>query len=291
MRALLREPVHFLLRAIGHFRSNQGLLLCGAVAYYTLLSIVPLLALLLVSLSQLVDQPQLLHIAATYLELIAPGQSEPLMRQIEIFLEHRHVIGGVGVVILLFFSSMAFTALENAMSVIFFHRVAIRRRHFLISAILPYFYILLLGMGLLVVSVVSGALQGLANYDVLLLGHEWSLGAVPGALVYVLGVFGEILMLTALYMVMPVGHLALRHAVLGAVIATALWELTRHFLVWYFATLSFVNVIYGSFATVIIILLTLEVASVILLFGAQVIAEYERGDRRPGAGALHTSGD
>jgi hypothetical protein len=28
--------------------------------------------------------------------------------------------------------------LENAMSVIFFHRVAIRRRHFLVSAIMPY---------------------------------------------------------------------------------------------------------------------------------------------------------
>ena len=42
---------------------------------------------------------------------------------------------------MLFFSSLAFTVLENAMSVIFHHRVAIRRRRFLGPAILPYGYI------------------------------------------------------------------------------------------------------------------------------------------------------
>ena len=61
---------------------------------------------------------------------------------------------------MLFFSSLAFTVLENAMSVIFHHRVAIRRRHFLVSAILPYCYILCLGVGLLIVTLVSNSLQG-----------------------------------------------------------------------------------------------------------------------------------
>jgi membrane protein len=51
---------------------------------------------------------------------------------------------------------------------------------------------------------------------------------------------------------------------------------TRRILAWYFATLSMVNVIYGSFATAVIVLLTLEVAAIILLLGAQVIAEVDR---------------
>jgi membrane protein len=57
-----------------------------------------------------------------------------------------------------------------------------------------------------------------------------------------------------------------------------LWEITRHLLVWYFSKLSLVNMIYGSFATAIIILVSLEVGAIILLLGAQVIAEYERID-------------
>ena len=60
---------------------------------------------------------------------------------------HRDVIGWVLLGTMIFFSSLAFTVLENAMSVIFHHRVAIRRRRFIVSALLPYCYILSLGVG------------------------------------------------------------------------------------------------------------------------------------------------
>ena len=78
------------------------------------------------------------------------------------------------------------------------------------------------------------------------------------------------------------GRLALRHALIGAVTAALLWELTRHLLVWYFSTLSQVNVVYGSLTTSIVVLFTLEIAATLLLFGAQVISEYERIDRMEG---------
>jgi uncharacterized BrkB/YihY/UPF0761 family membrane protein len=50
----------------------------------------------------------------------------------------------------------------------------------------------------------------------------------------------------------------------------------RHVLVWYFETLSRVGEVYGSLATAIVLLLSLELAATLLLLGAQVIAEYER---------------
>jgi YihY family inner membrane protein len=75
---------------------------------------------------------------------------------------------------------------------------------------------------------------------------------------------------------MPVGSPRLRHALLGAITAAVIWEITRHLLTWYFATLSQVSVVYGSLTTAIVVLLTLEIAAALLLFGAQVIAEYER---------------
>ena len=58
-----------------------------------------------------------------------------------------------------------------------------------------------------------------------------------------------------------------------------LWELTRHVLVWYFARLSQVNLVYGSLTTAIVVLLSLEILAGLLLFGAQVISEYERLER------------
>jgi YihY family inner membrane protein len=171
---------------------------------------------------------------------------------------------------------MAFTVLENAMSVIFHHRVAIQRRHFLVSAVIPFLFIVFIGAGLLLITFISGALQSIDGAEVTLFGAQWNLQGVEGKILYLLGVGGQILLLTALYLVMPVGRLALRHALVGALFAAVLWEVTRHLLVWYFSTLSLVNVVYGSLATAVIVLLSFEAAALILLFGAQVIAEFER---------------
>ena len=275
-RFVLDHPWQFIKQVVGGFRANQGFLLAGAVAYYTLLSIVPMFALILVVLSQIQEAEELIHTLRTYLMLVVPNQAEILSNQISLFLQNWKVIGFVGFVVLLFFSSFAFTVLENAMSVIFFHRVAIKRRHFLISAIIPYSYILFAAAGLLVVSVVSGSLHSLENPSFLVMGQTWSLSTLETVLVYLLGIIGEVMLLTSLYLVMPVGRLALRNALIGGVTAALLWEITRHFLVWYFSTLSLVNIVYGTFATAIIILLSLEAAAIILLLGAQVIAEYER---------------
>ena len=280
---VLDNPWRFTRLVISGFRANQGLLLAGAVAYYTLLSMVPMLALILVLLSQIQEPRELLYTLHDYLALIAPGQVDVLINQISLFLENWKVVGVVGLLILLFFSSLAFTVLENAMSVIFFHRVAIKRRHFLMSAIIPYFFILLLAAGLLLVSAVSGSLHALDASSITLMGHAWSLSGLEKTLVYLLGIIGETLLLTSLYLVMPVGRLELRHALIGGITAVVLWEITRQFLIWYFSTLSLVNVVYGTFATAIIILITLEVAATILLIGAQVIAEYERIGTAPSA--------
>ncbi|NIR60955.1 MAG: YihY/virulence factor BrkB family protein [Gammaproteobacteria bacterium] len=288
LRALIRDPWGYLVRVARGFLSNQGFLLAGAVAYFTLLSIVPLSILLLVLLSQVMDQARLLATATGYLELVAPGQADYLISQVEAFIRHSNVIGVVGLVMLLLFSSMAFTALENAMSVIFFHRVAVKRRHFLVSAVIPYLYIFFLGLGLIVVSLISGALQALGEQTLEAFGRQWALRGISGPVLYVLGVVGEILLLTSIYMVMPVGRLALRHALIGGVAAGVLWEISRHVLVWYFSTLSMVNVVYGSLATAIVILITFEVAAVIVLLGAQLIAEYERGPHGGGPAGLVT---
>jgi YihY family inner membrane protein len=283
---VLKHPGRFALQTLKAFRANQGLLLAGAVAYYALLSIVPLLILCAIALSHLIPQAELLQTLGRYLEWLMPGQSRAIVTELKNFLDHRDVIGWVLFATMLFFSSLAFTVLENAMSVIFVHRVAIRRRRFIISAVLPYCYILCLGAGLLLVTLVSGSLQAMGQESVEFLGNEWSLGGVSGVLLYLLGVAGEVFVLTSVYLVMPVGRLSLRHALIGGVTATALWEITRHLLVWYFSTLSQVSVVYGSLTTAIVVLLSLEIGATLLLFGAQVISEYERIGREPQG--LHT---
>jgi YihY family inner membrane protein len=273
---VLMHPGAFALQVIKAFRANQGLLLAGAVAYYTLLSIVPLLILVVIALSHVIDQAVLLETLRRALEWVVPGQSRAVVQELAAFLAHRDVLGWVLLGTMLVFSSLAFTVLENAMSVIFLHRVVVRRRHFIVSALLPLGYVVFIGIGLFVGTVVLAVASAVGEENVVILGHNWSLGPTSRLALSIGGVAAEIVFLSSLYYFMPVGRLPVRHALIGGTTAALLWEIIRHGLTWYFGTLSQVNVVYGSLTTAIVALLSLEIAATLLLLGAQVIAEYER---------------
>jgi YihY family inner membrane protein len=273
---LLSRSFGFLISVLRDFRRNQGLLLAGAIAYYTLLSIVPLSILALIVLSHYIEKGLLLETLSTYIEMMIPGYAAVLTEQVRVFLEHGKTVGGFVLLVMLFFSSVAFTVLESAMSVIFFHRFRAQRRHFFLSATIPYVYILLCGLGILLVSFIAGAIETHSGRQLVVFGWGFSLEGPSFFALYVMGILGEILLLTSFYLVMPVGRITFRHALMGGTIATVLWEITRRVLVWYYSVLSSVNIIYGSFATSVVALLSLEAIAIIILLGAQIIAELER---------------
>jgi membrane protein len=272
----MAHPRAFAWRVLCGFRANQGLLLAGAIAYYALLSIIPLLILSVIALSHVIPEHELLATIGRYLSWIVPSQSNTVVAELRGFLDHRDVVSWVLLLTMLFFSSLAFAVLENALSVIFVHRIVNRQRPLVMKLLLPYIYVACLAAGLLLVTLVAGGLENLGEYQVDLFGHLFSLGKFSHLLLYLLGLAGEIVLLTSIYVVMPAGKLDLRHALIGAVSAVLLWELTRHVLVWYFATLSQVGVVYGSMTTTIVVLLSLELGATLVLLGAQVISEYER---------------
>ena len=106
---VLAHPGAFALRVLKGFRANQGLLLAGAVAYYALLSLVPLLILVMILLSHAIDPERLLSVLSEYLAFVVPGGSDALVDELRRFVEHRYAIGGVLLVSLIFFSALAFT--------------------------------------------------------------------------------------------------------------------------------------------------------------------------------------
>jgi membrane protein len=278
-----RHPVAFSLQVLRSFRANQALLLAGSLAYYLLLSIVPLLILMLVALSRFVDRRELLATIGVYLERFMPGQSSTILEELHRFSSHSTAISWTLFGTLILFSSLAFSVLERSMSVIFLHRFELQRRHFVVSALIPYCYIALLAIGLLVMTLISGALLTIGAERITVLGHVWSLKGMSGGLLYLMGVVAEVMFLTSLYVFMPVGTATWRHALVGAFAATVVWEITRQLLVWYFHTRSQVGLVYGSMTSAIVILTSFEIFAILLLLGAQVIAEYERLGSAPGA--------
>jgi YihY family inner membrane protein len=273
---VLRHPLAFALRVLRGLRQNRALLLSGALAYNGLLTLVPVLALLLLVLSHVMDEAQVLHGVETTLELVIPGQSALITREIADLLNHRELIGGLGLVLLLFFSGLAFGVLQDAFSLIFEHRFARRSRHRIVIVLLPWLFALALGLGLFLLVITVTTLEAFGASGRTLPGLDLPAEVLSGPLIGLVGFVAQGLLLAGLYIVMPVGVSRLREALIGGFVAAAVWELLRRAVGWYFSSVSLVSVVFGSLGAVIVVLLLMEIGALVILMGAQVIAEYER---------------
>lgn len=259
------------------FIQNKGFILSGAVAYNVLLSLIPLLAVIVIALSHFMDEQRLLDALSAEMVLVAPVLGPALVDAVEGFLMAREAIGLLLFLGLLFFSSFAFRVLEEAIALIFERPVLKLRRSFWVRALLPYLFVCLIGVGVLGITLLTAALDALAASPAnAIFGPGFVLERLTNLVVYLAGVAGLALLFTTLYVVLPVTSISFRRALFGGVTAAVLWEIVRYLMVLYFTQISIVNLVYGSLAMVIVFLLSIEAAAIIVLLGAQVIAELEK---------------
>jgi YihY family inner membrane protein len=263
-----------------NFLKNRGILLAGGVGYNVLLSIVPLFALLVVLLAQVVDEQHLLNVLALQARHLTPANAEVLLEAVRGILDSRDVIGIFGFPIMLLFSSFAFRMLEDALAIIFHAPETPHiKRSAWVSVMLPYAFMLVLGAGLMALTLVVTLASSLNTMVLAIFERELPLAQFSEPVLNLISFVGVFLLFSAIYKILPVVRIALRRAVVGGFVAALLWEGVRLLLVYYFTHLSLVNAVYGSLATLVIVLLSLEIGAIILLLGAQVIAELERNTR------------
>jgi membrane protein len=276
----LAEPVRlpwrllsFARRVVAAFLRNRGVLLAGGVGYNALLSLVPFLTLTLAVLSAFVDEPLILAALRRELAFLLPEHADTVLQAAQAFLTHHAANSVVSVVVLLFFSSIAFRMLEEAVGTIFHASGRTTRRNAWISALLPYLFMVLLMLAIFALTLVASLAGALGRQDVTVLGLALPTAAWARVAMSLVGFAGLVLLFASVYSVLPVGRIPRRLALIGGLCAATLWRSVGVLLSWYFSTLSMVNVLYGSLATVVVLLLLLEGAFIIVLLGAQVIAE------------------
>ena len=271
----LSRAARFTMRVVAAFLNNRGILLAGGVGYNALLSVVPFLTLTVSALSLFFDDARIVGMLRSELRVLLPQNEEAIIQAAEGYLKHQATASLVSVLLLLFFSSIAFRMLEQAVAAIFHTSSQGLHRHFLVSAVLPYTFMLLLVVALFIITLATSALDAIAQQSVTLLGVHLSLRYGTNVLLRLAGLVGLVVLFAGIYRVLPVVRISVNKALVGGLSAAVLWQLVGRFLVYYFANLSMVNIIYGSLATVVVMLLFMEIAFIILLLGAQVIAELE----------------
>ena len=258
------------------FMRNHGLLLTSAVAYNMMLSLIPLSAVFIVILSNFFCQDLLMETITTEVSLIAPGFTPILTEVLTGFLKTRQLIGWLGLGSLLLFSSLAFRVMEDAMAIIFHRPIPALKRKFWVSALMPYLFILIISGGLIAITTMNALIDALEFKNQMIFGFEVTFYEHLNKIFYITGVLGLFLLFSLFYKLMPTVRVSFRRALAGGFTATILWEIVRHLLVSYYSTVSMVNFLYGSMATIIIVLLTMESVALILLIGAQVISNLQR---------------
>jgi membrane protein len=269
----LRRLLLFAGRVIRSFARNRGILLAGGVGYNALLSLVPFLTLTVAALSIFFDEARILEMLRPELTALVPQHADTILQAAQTFLENQASTRAVSVVLMLFFSSIAFRMLEEAVAAIFGTPDRTAHRSFWVSALLPYLFMLLLMVSLFFITLLTAGLDALDEYPPFYLERPVAYGMK--LLLRLSGFLGLVLLFAGIYRVLPVVRISARRAFVGGLAAAVLWRLTAVFMVHFFTNISMVNVLYGSLATVIVVLLSLEIVFVILLLGAQVIAELE----------------
>jgi YihY family inner membrane protein len=272
---LAGRVLRFARRVVVAFLANRGVLLAGGVGYNTLLSIVPFLTLTLAVLSSFVDQARILGALRRELSILLPEHADTVLQAAQTFLAHQTATSAISVVVLLLFSSVAFRMLEQAVASIFHASGRTERRHALISLLLPYLFMALLMIAIFALTLLSSLVDWLGGSSVTVLGLAVPRGLAARLVLRVAGFAGLVLLFAGVYSALPVGRISRRLALIGGLCAAVLWRGVGVLLSYYFATLSMVNLVYGSLATVVVVLLLLEGAFIIVLLGVQVIAELE----------------
>ena len=269
----------FIWRVIKHLSKNHALLLAGGIAYNALLSIVPIIAILFTAMTHIVDRVFVIDTIERQLSLMIPAKdAHSITEQVVLLMEQANVIGTIGLLILLFFSSWAFKILEGALAIIFARSKSRRKRNVWLSTFLPYLFLLVFAGGLFALSTVMGVIEAISEQDIKIFGYVLSLGAAPALALKTAGFLTQVMLFTAVYRVMPITEVSFRRALTGGLAAAIVWDGLRRVLMVYFGKISLVSVVYGSLATVIIVLLTLEFMALIVLFGAQVISEIQHSE-------------
>jgi YihY family inner membrane protein len=279
--------------AANNYERNSDVNQAAAIAFYAILSLIPFFLLTLLAAGYVLGTyPHIQKDIAETVKSIHPFFSEDILDQLVKVEEKKPLLGWVGIISLIWFSSMIFGALEKAFNIIFRTKIL---RNFVESKLLA-FAMILLGW---VVGVTSMGIAYLASavekQTLMTTGGFFANGSFFLSR-YFLPYLLTIAFTTLVFMIIPRGKVSLQGAAGGAVIFSTMMEAAKHFFAWYITHYTHYDVIFGPMEAVVLLVIWVFYVSIILLFCAEMISSYERRDLillegaflKPGNKALKT---
>jgi membrane protein len=254
-----------LWQALRKFNDDNGFFLSSGIAFNILINLIPFIMLLLALVGAYLynDQEVLNHIRV-YFRGVAPALDPKIMGNLMDLIQNHRIVGILGFVGLLWFSTWVFGSLRIALNIVF----RVEKSQGMLRGIgVDLLMILLVGTLLLVSMILSSVVTFLQSYQ----------GQIPVAigptiqwiLKYLLPFFLTCCMFFLIYKIIPNKKVHFKSALQAALFTGLLWEMAKHFFGWYAVHLAGYSIFYGSLSTLVIFVLWVYYSSTILVVGGE----------------------
>jgi len=264
-------------QALLRFFDHHGPDRAAAVAYYTLLSLLPLLIFLISVGVALLGSFDAAYKGVLFLfRGIVVHMDERSLNALRSFVERSVRFQWGGILLLAWTSKRIFASLMSALEAVFEVSGRGFLRGFLRGNLMAVVMVLSTGVALLATIALTLVVAGFEGF---LLRHASGSMATNSLHTLNAVLYAQVLpgLITftfffMIYRVVPHRVMRARHAAIGALLATVLWESAKAGFAYYVRNLADYGGLYGTFEGVIVLALWLELSVSIILYCGEVVA-------------------
>lgn len=258
---ILRLPIDVIKR----FRTDRLTRHAAALSFSSMLALAPMAAIGFAVLSTFASFEQLsIELENFIYQFLVPTAGEELRQYIDQFASQIGKLTLFGSAFFLLTALLLLFNIEESFNDIW----RVHKGRPLVSRLTVYWALITLGPFLM------GASLTLSTYflSLQLLGNSGVFAQVRSVGTWMLPFALQLVAFLLLYLVMPNVTVKLRHAFIGALVASLLFDLTKKGFAFYIVNLKSYQIVYGALSTLPIFLIWIYLSWVIALIGAEVVA-------------------
>ncbi len=275
-QSFLIKQLRVIMLAVREFRGNKCQLNASALTFYTLLSIVPVVAMAFgiakgFGLDQVFEKQLLTKF---------PGQEQTLTQIIDFannLLKDAQggFIAGVGVIVLFWTVIKLLNSIEMSFNDIW----GIKKSRSLSRKVSDYLSIILICPFFVIA---SGGVTVFVNTQVALIVQKFAfLGSLGPGILFALHILPYVMiwiLFTFMYIFLPNTKVKFSSGIIGGVVAGTVYQIVQVIYIKFQVGVGQANVVYGSFSALPLFLIWLQMSWRILLFGAEISFAHQNVD-------------
>lgn len=265
----VKETKSFGKDVMQSYNNDHAPLAAAAVAFYLLLSMVPLLLLLISVAAFFINPAQVQSLVGSATATLGAGVGDAVRTQLLSIVNNRGLLTGISLLVGLWAGSQIFAFIEMALNQIW---DAEEKRSFWVQRGLALLMVPIVGVLLALAVGATYLVHIIGALQIPVLGR---VGELPWFIViftnFVLPALLATAVFTIIYRYLSARRVPWKLAATGAVIAGVLWALVLQAFSWYTANMADYNALYGSLGGLILLMLLFNYSAQIMLLGAEII--------------------